>query len=188
MSDKEFKEEAIQTETVFKGRLLHVKRDRVRLPDQSESTREYIVHPGAAVVIPILKDGKLVLVRQYRYAPGAVFYELPAGVIDDGEDHLSAAKRELLEETGYAARDWSYLGRIHPAIGYTDEFIALYLARDLEHLGQDPDEDEFLEVVELSLNEGLEKIRKGQITDAKTMVGLLWAEKVLKGDWSPNER
>jgi len=183
MNDQNLTERRLKSETVFHGRLLHVKRDTVRLPNGSESTREIILHPGAVVMIPVLKDETLIMERQYRYAPDQVFYELPAGKIDPGEEPLATGKRELLEETGYEAECWTFLCNIHPAIGYTDEKMALYLAEGLTHGPHQRDQDEFLEVVEISLDDALGMLRNNEITDAKTAVGLFWAEKVLRGDW-----
>lgn len=183
MTDRDLKEEQLSSETIFEGRLLHVKRDIVRLPNGSESSREYIVHPGAVIVIPVLSGETLIMERQFRYASKRVFYELPAGKLDPGEDFLATAKRELLEETGYRASQWDFLCHINPAIGYADEEMELYLARDLEHIGRDLDADEFLDVVEISLDDALDMVRNDQITDAKTVVALFWAEKVLRGSW-----
>lgn len=188
MSARDLKESKLESETIFEGRLLHVLRDRVRLPNGKESTREYILHPGAVIIIPVLRDDVLVMEKQYRYAPDAVFYELPAGKVDPGEDYQNTAERELLEETGYRAGRLDFLCHIHPAIGYADERMGLYLARDLEYVGHSLDEDEFLEIVEVTLDEALEMVRQDKITDAKTMVGLFWAEKVLRGNWGPDER
>lgn len=176
-------ESTLQTEAVFDGKLLHVRRDRVRLPDGSEAIREHVLHPGAVMVIPVLDNGALVMERQFRYPLGLVFLELPAGKIDAGEDPLATAQRELLEETGYSARRWTHLGCIHPVISYSNEQIEIYLAQELTLEGRKLDQGEFLDVVEVHLPEAIEMVRSGAITDAKTLSGLLWAERVLDGRW-----
>lgn len=174
----------LSTETVFKGVLLHVKSDRVRLPNGRESTREYIVHPGAAMIIALTDDHRIVLERQYRYPVRAHFIEVPAGKIDPGEDPLATAQRELREECGYAAREWHHLTTMHPAIGYADERIELYLARGLSEVGHQRDDDEMIEVLHVTLEQALAWVRDGRITESKTVTGLLWAEKILSGRWT----
>lgn len=176
-------ETGLSSETVFRGSLLHVKRDRVRLPNGQETGREYIAHPGAVLVVPQLPDGRLVFERQFRYPLGRAFIELPAGKIDPGEDILTTGQRELLEETGYSARDWQYLAALHPCIGYSDEIIHIYLARGLTAGAHRRDHDESLEVFELSLEDAMAALRRGEITDGKTMIALFWAEKHLTGLW-----
>jgi ADP-ribose pyrophosphatase len=173
----------VSSEPVFDGKLLHVRRDEVRLPDGSTATREYTVHPGAVVMIPVRDDGRLVLVRQYRYPLRRVFVEFPAGKLDEGEDALSTGKRELLEETGYVAQKWTYLGVIHPVISYSTEGIEMYLAEELTHQGQSKlDEGEFLEVLDLGVDEMLAMLDRGEITDAKTVTALLlYARRVSSG-------
>jgi ADP-ribose pyrophosphatase len=161
---------------VFSGRLLEVHRDRVRLPDGSEGVREYIRHPGAVAIVALFADGRVLLERQFRYPVGRVFVEIPAGKLEPGEDHLETGKRELLEETGYVAREWRKLGHIHNAIGYSDEVIEIWLARGLELREQKLAEGEFLEVFSLPLAEAQAMARDGRITDVKTIAGLLWVE------------
>jgi ADP-ribose pyrophosphatase len=180
---KELTETRVIGEAVFDGALLHVRRDVVRLPDGASATREYIVHPGAVTIIPILDSGDLVLERQYRYPLERELVELPAGKIDPGESTLETARRELLEETGYAAASWAYVTAIHPLCGYTNERIELWLARGLRHEGRRLDAGEFLETFTLPLAEAVEWVRNGRITDAKTIVGILWAEKIAAGAW-----
>ena len=172
---KDLSEQTLGSEEVFAGRLLKVHRDRVRLPDGSETVREYIRHPGAVAIVALFDDGRVLLERQHRYALRRDFIEIPAGKLDPGEAHLDTAKRELLEETGYVAADWRRLGVIHNAIGYSDEGIELWLARGLEMRGQKLEPGEFLEVFSLPLAAALEMVRDGRITDAKTTAGLLWA-------------
>lgn len=177
-------EEQLDSEQVFKGVLLDVRRDRVRLPNGAESVREYIVHPGAVVIIPVLDDGRLIFENQYRYPLRRDFLELPAGKIDAGEEILTTARRELLEETGYEAAEWRYLGLMHPCIGYSDERIEIFLARGLKKVAEPSlDHNEFLDVLTLSLEEAVSAVRDGRITDAKTITTLFWAEKVLAGIW-----
>lgn len=177
-------ETEISTESVFRGNLLHVKRDQVRLPDGSETGREYIAHPGAVLVVPVLDDGRLVFERQFRYPLRRAFIELPAGKIDPDEDTLVTGQRELLEETGYSAREWRYLAALHPCIGYSDEVIHIYLATGLRAGKHDRDHDESLEVFIMSLEDAIDALKCGEITDGKTMIALFWAEKYLSGDWS----
>jgi ADP-ribose diphosphatase len=173
-NDSHLIETGIASEEVFHGKLLHVKRDTVRLPDGNTATREYIVHPGAVMMVPRLPDGRLLFERQYRYPLARVFIEFPAGKIDPGEDPLSTARRELLEETGYTARRWSYVATLHPLITYSTERIEIYLAEDLEHTGAAaPDPGEFVETFAARLDEALAWLDRGEITDVKTMLGLL---------------
>ncbi|WP_263771365.1 NUDIX domain-containing protein [Propionivibrio soli] len=177
-------ETQIEGSQIYKGKLLDVRRDRVRLPDGQEGTREYIVHQGAVVVIPITDAGKLMLVRQFRYPLGEVFVEFPAGKIDPGEDILTTGQREFLEETGHVANEWRYLGVMHPCVGYSNERIEIFLARDIEHKSeQQLDHGEFVDVLEMELDEAIAAVRAGEITDSKTITGLMWAEKVLRSDW-----
>ena len=170
---KDLSEKYLEGEEVFSGRLLKVHRDRVRLPDGSETLREYIRHPGAVAIVALLEDGSVVLERQFRYPHGRVFIELPAGKRDPGEDPAVTAKRELLEETGYVASEWRRLGIIHNAIAYSDEGIELWLARGLEQRAQKLEQGEFLEVFTLPLAQAQAMVRDGRITDAKTVAGLL---------------
>jgi ADP-ribose pyrophosphatase len=176
-------ETELSSETVFQGSLLHVKRDQVRLPNGNETGREYIVHPGAVLVIPVLDDGRLVFERQFRYPLQKIFIELPAGKIDPNEDTLLTGQRELLEETGYTAREWRYLAALHPCIGYSDEIIHIYLASGLQEGEHSRDHDESLEVFTLTLEDAMQALRRGEITDGKTMIALFWAEKHLTGIW-----
>ena len=175
-------EKKIDGRVMYDGNFITVCKDNVLLPDGSTSTREYITHPGAVAVLALLDNGKLVMERQYRYPLHREFIELPAGKIDDQEHILDCAKRELLEETGYVAREWIHLTTAWPCIGYADERMEYFLARGLTHQGRKLDDGEFLEVFELSLPEAIEWIRLGKINESKTMVGLFWLEKYLK-DW-----
>lgn len=174
----------LESTQVYCGKLLDVRFDRVRLPDGNESTREYVRHQGAVVIIPVLDNGELIFERQFRYPLGRAFLELPAGKIDPGEDILNTGKRELLEETGHSASEWRYLGVMHPCIGYSNERIEIFLARGLlRESGQQLDHGEFLEVLDLSLDDALLAIRNGEITDGKTISALFWAEKVIRSGW-----
>jgi ADP-ribose pyrophosphatase len=179
----DFTETPVERESVFDGRLLHVRRDRVRLPNGKLSDREYVEHPGAVVIIALSDSGELVLERQYRYPLAQEFIELPAGKIDPGEDPAETARRELAEETGYVAARWRRLGVMHPLIGYSNERIEIYLAEGLSVTAASLDHEEFLEVFTLPLAAAVEWVRIGAITDAKTIAGLFWAEKVLGGVW-----
>lgn len=175
----DLKETCFESALVYEGDFIQVHKDSVRLPDGGVSSREYIKHPGAVAVLAILDNGNLVMERQFRYAPQREFIELPAGKIDPGEDILVTAKRELLEETGYAAREWLHLTTAWPCIGYADERIEYFIARGLTHHDRQLDHGEFLEVFELSLPEAMQWIRSGRINDSKTIVGLFWLEKTL---------
>ena len=180
----ELTEKKIDGKVMYDGNFITVCKDNVLLPDGSTSTREYITHPGAVAVLALLDNGKLVMERQYRYPLHREFIELPAGKIDDDEDILLCAQRELLEETGYVAREWIHLTTAWPCIGYADECMEYFLARGLTHEGSRLDDGEFLEVFELSLEDALEWVRAGKISDSKTIVGLFWLDKVLNGAWS----
>lgn len=173
----------LTSQTVFEGRLLHVKSDRVRLINGHESTREYILHPGASMIIAMPDEKTITLIRQYRYPLDRHFIELPAGKIDPGEDPLDTAKRELREECGYVAAEWRHLTTLHPGIGYSNERIELYLARGITQAGRNLDDDEFLEMLNVPVSEAMTWIRDGRITEAKAVTGLLWADKIVRGEW-----
>lgn len=185
MSNKpsDFTETTLSSEIVYQGRLLKVREDRVLLHDGSEARREYIQHPGAVMVIALLDETTLLLERQYRYPLRRHFYELPAGKMEAGEDPLPTAQRELVEECGYEAGSWRHIATMHPCIGYSDERLELYLARELTYVGHAPDDGEFLEVVPTNISEALDRVRSGEITDVKTVIGLLWLEKIDRSGW-----
>ncbi len=173
------KESTQSNESVFKGRLLDVQRDTVLLPGGNTATREYILHPGASAIVPLLPDGQVVLVRQYRYPMHRAFVEFPAGKIDPGEGPLATAKRELLEETGYRAGEWTELTTIHNAVAYADESIILFLAEGLEQGEQQLDENEFVEVFTAPLEDLMGWIVAGEVTDVKTVIGAFFVQKLL---------
>jgi len=168
---------------VYEGHFLKVQRDTIELPDGKRTAREYILHPGAVVILPLLDDGKVLLERQFRYPLHDVFIEFPAGKIDPGEDPLDCAKRELVEETGYTATDWQFVSTIHNAIAYSDEHLDLYLARGLKQGEQKLDDGEFLELFTATIDELLQWVREGKVTDVKTIIGAFWLDKLRAGDW-----
>ena len=170
--DAHLVEVQIDTQDVYRGKLLHIKCDRVRLPDGTEATREYVVHPGAAMIIPILPDGRLLMERQYRYPLRRVMLEFPAGKLDPGEEMLKTAQRELLEETGYRADHWEWLAEVHPIISYTTERIEIYLATGLTLERAQLDAGEFLETIAVDFADAYARMKAGAITDVKTMIGL----------------
>lgn len=168
-------ESELSSETIYRGTLLHVRKDRVQLPNGNESVREYIIHPGAVVILAFLDNGNLLFERQYRYPLRQVFLELPAGKIDQGEAIIDTARRELREETGYVAAAWEHLGVMHPCIGYSDERIEIFAAHGLQLSGEKQlDHNEFLDVVEISPEEARQAVWDGRITDAKTIAALFW--------------
>ncbi|MFV0664998.1 NUDIX domain-containing protein [Denitromonas sp.] len=173
-------ETRLDGEQVFDGVLLKVHRDQVRLPDGKTAVREYITHPGAVVVIALLPDGRVILERQFRYPLRRSFIELPAGKIDPGEDIEACARRELKEEVGYEAAEWLHVGTLHPCIGYSNERIEAFVARNLTHVGHQWDEGEFLEILSLSLDELDAAVTAGEITDGKSLAALYLARKFLE--------
>jgi ADP-ribose pyrophosphatase len=184
MSDNaDFTETPVSSRVVFDGVLLKVIEDTVQLPDGQHTVREYIRHPGACMMIAFLDERTILMERQYRYPLHRHFIELPAGKMEQGEDPLETAQRELREECGYEAREWRHLGTLHPCIGYADEHIELYLARDLTHVGHALDEGEFLQVFQVTIDEALQWVRDGRITEAKAVTGLLWADRIARGEW-----
>ena len=172
-------ESCIASETIRSGGMLTLKVDQVSLPSGRTGQREYLVHPGASVVVALLPNGHVLLEKQFRYPLHQVFIELPAGKIDASEAPLLTAQRELLEETGYSAKEWVALGSQHPCIGYSDEVIHMYLALDLTAGQHMRDEDEALELFDLSFADCLALIKSGQISDGKTMLALFMAEQYL---------
>jgi ADP-ribose pyrophosphatase len=186
MSDDHLIEHRVHQEELLRGNFLHVLRDTVQLPNQNLATREYVVHPGAVMVIPMLdtSDGlRLVMERQFRYPVGQVMTEFPAGKLDPGEDPWLCAQRELLEETGYTARQWARAGVLHPVISYSTEVIEIWFAKDLSLGQRQLDQDEFLDVFTATPADLMAACQQGLLTDAKTLTGLLWLQNVQSGQW-----
>jgi ADP-ribose pyrophosphatase len=183
MVDKHLREELLQSNVVYKGGFLEVRRDTVSMPGGGETTREYIVHSGAVAVVPMLDDGRLVMERQYRYPLGQVLLEFPAGKIDAGEDTFNAIVRELAEETGYRAREWARACVLHNAAAYSSEFIEIWFARGLSLGERDLDEHELIDICLLDEAELDALAARGELTDAKSLICLLWLQKWRNGLW-----
>ena len=165
---------------VFKGKVVHLFEDEITLPNGHTATREVIRHIGAVGIVAITDDDKVIIEKQFRYPLNEVITEIPAGQLDSkDEDRLEAAKRELKEETGFTAKTWINIGQYLPAAAYCDELITLYIAKDLERGEQNLDEDEFLNIEFCPLDELIEEIMQGKISDGKTQVALLKAKAFL---------
>jgi ADP-ribose pyrophosphatase len=175
----ELKESTVSSETVYDGTFLDVRKDIVNLPDGNTSTREWINHPGAACIIPIMPDGKLALIKQYRYPVQSTMIELPAGKLDVGEKPEVCAIRELEEEIGYLADKLTFVTKIHPAIGFANEEMWIFLAENLVKSQINTDHDEFVELIPTSIEDAVRMVWNGAITDVKTIIGILWAERLL---------
>ena len=176
------KETKISSEQKFSGRLIDLYLDQVELPNGKKSTREWIDHPGAVCIVPILDNGDILLIRQFRYGPREEFIEIPAGKIDKNEDPLKCGLRELEEETGYKSNKLTFLTNIHPAIGFSNEKMWMYLAEELELSKKKLDEDEFLELLPTPLNKAVEWVFSGKITDVKTIIGIMWMKELKFND------
>ncbi len=182
--DHHLRETSVSRAQVLRGSFLQVVRDTVRLPSGREATREFVLHPGAVMVIALLDDGQVVLERQYRHPMQAVITEFPAGKLDTGEGGLACAQRELREETGYSAREWAYAGQLAPTIAYSDERIGIWFARGLTLGDRHLDDGEFLDVFTAPPDQVMGWCRDGTIIDGKTLVGMLWLQNVLSGKWA----
>jgi len=180
---RSLEEVPVSTDLVFEGAFLKVRRDLARLPDGRTAPREYVVHPGAAAMVPLFDDGTVLVERQFRYPVGRTFVEIPAGKIDPGETPLQTARRELVEETGFRAREWAFLTRLHPAIGFATEVMDVFLCRGLEPVGQQLDDGEFLELERVSVDWLLERLLRGELTDVKTQIAVHWLDRMRRGDW-----
>jgi len=176
-------ESFVSGEQVFKGVLLDVRRDIVAMPNGVHATREYVVHPGAVVVVAMLDDGRLVMERQYRYPVGRVMLEFPAGKIDAGEPAVQCGQRELAEETGYRARQWAVAGVLHNAIGYSTEVIHIVFARELSAGDRALDDGELIDLALMTEVELDAAAARGELTDAKTLISLMWLQKWRAGAW-----
>lgn len=178
-----FAEQTLEQEVVYRGKFLTVRRDLARLPNGRSASREFVLHPGAAAMVPIGTDERILVERQYRYAMGAEYVEIPAGKLDHGETSLDTARRELVEETGYHASRWAFLTRIHPAIGFSDEIMDLYLAKDLELRQSSLDVDELLDIEWVTLGWLVDELRAGRLPDVKTQLAVHWLERLYSGQW-----
>jgi ADP-ribose pyrophosphatase len=184
--DEHLVERRLKSESVYDGHFLQVRRDEIRLPSGKTAWREHVVHPGAVMIVPIADDGRLIIERQYRYPLDRVLLEFPAGKLDPDETTLHCAQRELREETGFRAREWAYAGRMHNAPAYSNEFIEIWLARGLVAGPQELDDGEFVEVQAIGEEALFALAASGELTDAKTMVGLLKLQQWRAGAWAPS--
>jgi ADP-ribose pyrophosphatase len=181
--DAQLREETLGSAQVYRGAFLDVRCDQIRLPDGATAQREYIVHPGAVMIVPLLDDGRLVIERQWRYPLGRAMVEFPAGKLESGELPLHCAIRELAEETGYHAAEWAHAGVLHNAIAYSNEGIEVWFARGLTPGPRQLDAGEFLDVATASVAELEDMARRGALTDAKTLIGMFWLQNWRAGRW-----
>lgn len=174
------KEKRVESRWIYRGQILDLKLDTVVLPNGKTAPREVVVHPGAVTVAALTDLGEVLLVRQFRYPVGEALWELPAGKLEKKEDPLECAKRELAEETGFGAREWKHVSTFYTTPGFSDEIMYMYLAKGLYKEERDADDDEFLQVKAVLLSMALEMVLSGEIKDAKTITGILWADRLLK--------
>ena len=181
IGDQHLREERIAGEDIYDGIFLKMKRDTVSWPNGQKAVREYLTHPGAVAIVALLDDGRVLLERQYRYPIAKACIEIPAGKLDPHENPLLCAQRELAEETGYTAKKWSYIRRIHPVISYSTEFIDIYLAEGLVPGASHLDEEEFLDVFAAPLEQLIAWVEEGEITDVKTTISAYWLDRYRQG-------
>jgi ADP-ribose pyrophosphatase len=181
--DSHLTETVLQTEQLLRGNFLDVRRDTVRLPTGDTATREYIVHPGAVAVVALLDDGRVVMERQFRCPHRRIFLEIPAGKIDPGEDHKACAIRELAEETGYRAAEWARACVMHNAIAYSTEGIEIWFARGLTEGEHARDHGEHIDILPMHQAELEALAARGELTDAKTLIALMWLARWREGAW-----
>ena len=181
---KDLQETTVESELVYQGLFLKVRRDKALLPDGSIHGREWVVHPGASAILALADDGRVLIERQFRYAMQQVYVEIPAGKIDPGETPLQTARRELLEETGYTAKQWALLTRIHPAIGFTNEIIDIFVARELgARETRKLDHGELLEIDWVGVGWLVDELRAGRLPDVKTQISVMYLQRMVDGDW-----
>jgi len=179
--DEDLIEKKLTSQEVYSGKFLHLNKDTALLPNGNTAIREWLTHPGASAVVALTENNEVILEKQYRYPVGKVTLEIPAGKLDFvGEDPLECAKRELSEETGYTASSYTKLTTIATTVAFSNEYIHIYLAKDLKKGNQHTDEDEFIDLVIMPLDEALELVKDGTIFDAKTICGLLYAKAFMK--------
>jgi len=177
-------EDTVDSELVWQGAFLRVRQDRARLPDGSVHGREWIMHPGAAAMLALGDDGRVLVERQFRYSMQRVYVEIPAGKIDPGETSLQTARRELLEETGHTAREWAFLTQLHPAIGFSNEVMDVFVARGLQCVqAHDLDHGELLELEWVTPGWLIDELRAGRLPDVKTHIAVMHLQRMLEGDW-----
>ncbi len=171
-----FVEKTIQSETIYEGKVLTLKKDKVEIKDGKTSYREIVKHRGAVALLPITEEGKVILVEQYRKPIEKVLLEIPAGKMEEGEAPIITAARELQEETGYSAKNIDLITKMYPAVGYSDEAIYIYLATGLTSGETNFDEGEDIDIVEMELDKAVEMVMSGEIEDGKTIIALMMAK------------